>query len=228
MGTVPVTIDSEPHEADFVKIAVNVVRRAGSDRNELPAILRRWFGPDAGLPGTDFAVVFERRDDVWHVMPIRRSLSVSNAPEVGRQYAREAIPGLFGLEFKTAVWNQGFVFKNNQVFLLVTLDKSSAPAQHQYQDRFLAPDLFQWQSQNRQHRDGNVEQKLTRHVELGIPVHLFVRKAAKTDGRATPFVYCATCEFVDWDGDRPITVRWRLTQPLLPRWREVFGVPAVR
>jgi superfamily II DNA or RNA helicase len=226
MGTVPVVIDGEPHEADFVKIALNVVRRAGSDHNELPAVLRRWFGPDAGLPGTDFTVAFERRDDVWHAMPIRRPSAVSSAPELGRQYTREAIPGLFGLEFKTSVWNQGFVFKNNEVFLLVTLDKSSAPAQHQYLDRFLAPDLFQWQSQNRQHRGGNIEQKLARHVELGIPVHLFVRKTAKTDGRTTPFVYCGTCEFVDWDGDRPITVRWRLMQPLLARWRDVFGVPA--
>jgi hypothetical protein len=227
LGTVPVVIDGESHEADFVKIAVNVVRRVESDHNELPAILRRWFGPDAGLPGTDFAVVFERRDEVWHVMPVRRPSAVPAVPETGRQYAREAIPGLFGLKFNTSVWNQGFVFKNSQVFLLVTLDKSSAPAQHQYKDRFLSPDLFQWQSQNRQHRTGNVEQKLPRHVELGIPIHLFVRKAAKTDGRTTPFVYCGTCEFVDWEGDRPITVRWRLMQALPPRWREVFGMPTV-
>ena len=144
-------------------------------------------------------------------------------PQIGRQYARERIPELFGLSFNASIWNQGFVFKNNQIFLLVTLDKSTAPAQHRYQDRFRSAELFQWQSQNRQHRAGSIEQKMANHVKLGIPVHLFVRKTAKTDGRTTPFVYCGTCGFLDWEGDRPITVRWRLAQPLSPTWQQAFG-----
>jgi Domain of unknown function (DUF3427) len=132
---------------------------------------------------------------------------------------------LFQLTFNGSVWNQGFIFKNEQMFLLVTLDKSSAAAEHQYQDKFLAADLFQWQSQNRQHRDGAIEQKMARHMELGIPVHLFIRRTAKSDGRATPFLYWGTCEFVDWEGDRPITVRWRLARPIPNRWRESLSVP---
>jgi len=40
------------YEADFVRVAVNVARLPGEDRNRLPEILRAWFGPDAGLPGT--------------------------------------------------------------------------------------------------------------------------------------------------------------------------------
>lgn len=224
-GTTPVVVDGDRHEADFAKVAINVVRRAGSDRNELPALLRGWFGPDAGLPGTNFSVVFEQKEDVWHLSPMQRLPSTSGGPELWRQYARERIPALFELTFNASIWNQGFVLKNDLVFLLVTIDKSSAAAEHQYQDKFLSADLFQWQSQNRQQRGGNVEKKIARHVELGIPVHLFVRKTAKTDGRATPFLYCGTCEFVDWEGDRPITVRWRLTHPIPERWRESLGVP---
>jgi superfamily II DNA or RNA helicase/HKD family nuclease/diadenosine tetraphosphate (Ap4A) HIT family hydrolase len=223
-GTVPVMIDGASYEADFVKVAVNVVRRAGIDRNELPALLRSWFGPDAGLPGTDFSVVFEQREGLWHLSPVQRLSSTSDAPHLWLQYPRERIPALFGLTFNAPVWNQGFVFKYNQIFLLVTLDKSSAPTQHQYQDRFLSAELFQWQSQNRQHRSGRIEQKMAQHVSLGIPVHLFVRKTPKTEGRTTPFVYCGSCNFVDWEGDRPITVRWRLPQPLPPRWHKAFGV----
>jgi superfamily II DNA or RNA helicase/diadenosine tetraphosphate (Ap4A) HIT family hydrolase/HKD family nuclease len=71
-GTVAVNIDGQDYEADFVKIAVNVVRRAGSDRNELPALLRGWFGADAGLPGTNFSVVFEQKEDTWHLSPTQR------------------------------------------------------------------------------------------------------------------------------------------------------------
>jgi hypothetical protein len=226
-GTVPVLIDGVPYEADFVNVAVNVVRRAGSDRNELPALLRGWFGADAGRPGTGFSVAFERREDAWHLSPIRPA-AADDAPQLWQQYARERIPALFGLAFNPSIWNQGFVFRNEQIFLLVTIDKSAAAAQHRYQDRFLSADLFQWQSQNRQHRGGAVEQKLARHVDLGIPVHLFARRTAKTDGRATPFLYCGTCEFIEWQGDRPITVRWRLRNPLPERWRGALSAPERR
>jgi hypothetical protein len=120
------------------------------------------------------------------------------------------------------------VFRNDQIFLLVPLAKSSAAEEHQYQDKFLSANLFQWQSENRQHRGGKVEQKVARHVNLRIPVHLFVRRTSKTEGRADPFLCCGTCEVVDRDGDRPITVRWRLSSPIPARWRELLTVPIER
>lgn len=105
--------------------------------------------------------------------------------------------------------------------LLVTLDKSTQAKEHLYEDRLEAPDQFHWQSQNKQHREGATEQKLATHVELGIPVHLFVRKTSKVDGRAAPFLYCGECEFLGWNGDRPITVRWKLKSPVPERWQEL-------
>jgi superfamily II DNA or RNA helicase len=224
-GTTPLVIEGEPHEGDFAKAAVNVIRKTGRDHNELPAIMRRWFGPDAGLPGTSFSVLFEQKEDSWNLAPVRGSQAVTDGPELWRQYPRERIPGLFGLTFNASVWNQGFVFKGDQIFLLVTLDKSTAPASHQYQDKFLSPELFQWQSQNRQHRGGRTEERMARHRDLGISVHLFVRKTSKANGRTTPFTYCGRCDFVDWQGDRPITVRWRLAQPVPSRWHATFDVP---
>jgi hypothetical protein len=56
-------------------------------------------------------------------------------------------------------------------------------------------------------------------------VHLFVRKTPKVDGRAAPFFYCGECEFLGWDGDRPITIRWKLKSPVPERWRGVLDVP---
>jgi hypothetical protein len=71
----PVTIDGEAYEAIFAKVAVNVVRRAGAPRsgestkrgeeNELPAILRGWFGPTAGAPGTNRHVTFRPGEGGW-------------------------------------------------------------------------------------------------------------------------------------------------------------------
>jgi superfamily II DNA or RNA helicase/diadenosine tetraphosphate (Ap4A) HIT family hydrolase/HKD family nuclease len=226
-GTTPVLIDGQRYEAEFVKVAVNVIRAPGSTRNELPGLLRGWFGPDAGLPGTTFQVRFEKAPDgtEYRVVPVGQIAS-SHGPETWRQYPREAIPPLFGLSYSAPVWNQGFILKNNRVILLVTLDKSTKAEQHRYEDRFEAPDRFQWQSQNKQHRAGATEQKLARHVELGIPVHLFVRKASKVEGRAAPFLYCGECEFLRWDGDRPITVHWKLKSPVPERWRRVLDVPS--
>ncbi|MGH7333363.1 MAG: hypothetical protein ACREKS_11605 [Candidatus Rokuibacteriota bacterium] len=144
-GTTPVLIDGQQYEAEFAKIAVNVIRALGSTRNELPGLLRAWFGPDAGLPGTSSQVRFEKTaDNTYELVPLRHQTSPSSEPEEWRQYPREAIPALFGLAYSAPVWNQGFIFKNNRVVLLVTLDKSRQAKEHQYEDRFEAPDRFQW------------------------------------------------------------------------------------
>ncbi len=55
-GWTDVIVEGEIYEANFVKVAVNVMRRKGSTENRLPDVMRKWFGPNAGLPGTDFHV----------------------------------------------------------------------------------------------------------------------------------------------------------------------------
>jgi superfamily II DNA or RNA helicase/HKD family nuclease/diadenosine tetraphosphate (Ap4A) HIT family hydrolase len=227
-GTVRVTIDGDPHEAHFVKVAVNVIRKSRQTHNVLPALMRAWFGPNAGRPGTSFSVAFERHGDDWHLVPIGERPSPTAGAETWRQYPRERIPGLFGLPFSTAAWNQGFVFKGSHIVLLVTLDKSGKGAEHQYQDRFLSAEVFEWQSPNKHHRAGKIEEKMPLHADLGLHVHLFVRRAAKVNGSAAPFLYCGDCDFASWEGDRPITVRWRLRQPLPDRWQRALGLPASR
>jgi superfamily II DNA or RNA helicase/diadenosine tetraphosphate (Ap4A) HIT family hydrolase len=54
----------------FRRIAVNVAHPIGRDRNELPDLLRGWFGPSAGQPGTDFRVRFRHTPDGWQVEPL--------------------------------------------------------------------------------------------------------------------------------------------------------------
>jgi superfamily II DNA or RNA helicase len=142
-----------------------------------------------------------------------------------RHYPREAIPPLFGLAFSEAVWNSGFVKREGRLFLLVTLEKGDLAEKFQYKDRFLAPDLFQWQSQNRTKQASPVGRALSRHQVEGYQVHLFVRHTKKIKGNAAPFVYCGDVQFVDWEGDAPITVRWRLPEPVPPALREALGVP---
>jgi hypothetical protein len=54
----------------FVKIACNVAHPVGSDRNLLADLLRSWFGPAAGRPGTAFHVRFTPSPDGLWVEPI--------------------------------------------------------------------------------------------------------------------------------------------------------------
>lgn len=78
--------DGREWEFRFVKIACNVAgprdTKVGDKlQNELPALLREWFGPDAGLPGTTFEVEFHRTGPTWHIMPLSRTgFSLSNPP----------------------------------------------------------------------------------------------------------------------------------------------------
>lgn len=62
--------DGAPWRFRFAKVAVNVAHPVGRDQNELPDLLRRWFGANAGRPGTDFRVRFRPTPDGWWVEPL--------------------------------------------------------------------------------------------------------------------------------------------------------------
>ena len=211
-GWVDITVDDSPYRAKFAKIAVNVVEPQDGDGNRLPEILRAWFGPSAGEPGSADYVVFRRQDNGYAAEPEREG---ANGPLLWREYQRAEIPPLFGLEFGQSRWNQGFVFIGRQMFLLVSLEKGDLAGEHQYADRFISSSQLTWQSQNRHSRESKVGQQIKQHHTAGIAVHLFVRLSRKTpNGKAAPFTYCGEVDFRDWSGDKPITIEWELRSPL--------------
>jgi hypothetical protein len=164
----------------------------------------------------------------------RRAVDEPVGPRRGRaerwhRYARQEIPRLFGFEFNPGLWNAGFVALPGHLFLLVTLDKSGHAEGFQYQDRFVAPDVFQWQSQNRTRRESRHGQLIRDHEEKGVRVHLFVRGEKRGGGGGSaPFVYCGEVRFVEWEGEAPITVRWRLGEGCRRGWGGSGGSEASR
>ena len=225
-GWQAVTIDGVPHEANFVKVAVNVVRRAGSVENRLPAILREWFGPDAGRPGTNHQVVCELMDDGLVFRAGNRH--ELDELELFRRYTREQIPRLFKEQFNPAIWNSGFVVISprdpKHLCLLVTLNKDGMPQEFRYGDRFLSSDLFEWHSQNRTRRESAHGRLIREHVALGVQVHLFVRATKKRGSAAAAFTYCGPVSLVDCQGDAPMTVHWRLASALPADLWSDFGL----
>lgn len=58
----------------------------------------------------------------------------------------------------------------------------------------------------------------------GYSVHLFIRPTKLRGGGAAPFVYCGVPQFVDWRGEKPITVQWKLETPVPEHLRRLFKV----
>lgn len=118
------------------------------------------------------------------------------------------------MTFSKAIWNSGVVHRGNVVVLMVTLDKGELLPDHQYADHFLSTDKFQWQSQNQTSQSSTFGQILRHHQVKGLDVHLFVRREKKANGISQPFIYCGKVIFESWEQEKPITVNWRLEQPL--------------
>ena len=74
-GVTPLLAGDHAYEADFVKIALNVVREPDGTTNVLPDLLWRWFGPEAGQPGTAFEVELYQEEGSWHMEPVLRQAS---------------------------------------------------------------------------------------------------------------------------------------------------------
>lgn len=139
--------------------------------------------------------------------PIGRLIARASGPKPWERYLREVIPPTFGLMFSKAIWNVGFVVREPHIFLLVSLEKAGANPNHQYVDHFISDHEFSWQSQNRTKRMSKHGQMIHDHNAKGLHVHLYVRP-----DRRGPFIYCGEVDFVTWEGDAPISVRWRLRE----------------
>ncbi len=150
-------------------------------------------------------------------------MAVGSGATLWREYMREEIPPLFGLKFSTGSWNQGFVVQGKDVFLLVTLKKDDLLADHRYEDRFIDPTRFHWQSQNRTTRASSHGRIINGEAD-GVRLHLFVRMEKKRASKASPFVYCGNVQFESWQGDQPISVTFSLNEPVPQRLHRAFDI----
>lgn len=89
-GWVEITANGESYVANFVKQFVNVVRiHRESAENVLAEIVRGWFGPDAGRPGTRYKVAFEPSGERLLMTPTTTKSTESSTAETWRHYMPE-------------------------------------------------------------------------------------------------------------------------------------------
>ena len=211
-GWVDVLVEDVIYQANFAKIAVNVLHQGEGDTNHLAGVLQRWFGPNAGQPGTNFRVGFSRVGDTYRLAPVQAEQE--DGPRLWAAYPRAKVPPLFGFEFSGIEAQTGVVERDGLMLLFVTLDKKEKPETQHYNDGFESASTFRWQSQNRTKTASPAGRRIRNHQALGLSVHLFVRAKAKLRGVTEPFVYCGPLAFREWEGEAPISVWWELATPV--------------
>jgi hypothetical protein len=94
--------------------------------------------------------------------------------------------------------------------LFVTLDKSEGFSDRvQYHDYAISPELFHWQTQNRAGIDNQTGRRYLESPDNGWRFQLFVREDPDN-----AFIALGPVELNAHEGDRPISITWRLKCPM--------------
>jgi len=105
--------------------------------------------------------------------------------------------------------------KNVDIFF-ITLNKSDkdySPTT-MYHDYSINDRLFHWQSQSTTSEDSPTGQRYIHHQEKGSKILLFVREY-KTDAvGAAPYTFLGLADYVKHEGSRPMSIIWRLHEPI--------------
>ena len=91
-----------------------------------------------------------------------------------------------------------------------------------YEDYAISEQLFHWQSQSTTSADSPTGQRYIRHREQGYTPLLFVReRKSLPGGLASPYAFLGPADYVSHDGNRPVSIVWRLRTPMPTRLARV-------
>ncbi|MBI0581256.1 DEAD/DEAH box helicase [Neobacillus cucumis] len=105
----------------------------------------------------------------------------------------------------------GLLANGNEYFLFIDLHKEEDVKESiNYKDKFINERYFQWQSQNSTTQNSERGKNIIFNKQRGINLHLFVRKYREIDGKNEPFIYIGKGDTVDYEGEKPITIKIKL------------------
>jgi superfamily II DNA or RNA helicase/HKD family nuclease len=97
-----------------------------------------------------------------------------------------------------------------------------------YEDYLISHEQFHWQSQSGTSAESPTGQRYIHHRELGYTPLLFVRETRLLpSGLAAPYVLLGPCEYVSHQGNRPMSIVWRLRHFVPARLFRVMARQAV-
>ncbi|MBU3181173.1 DEAD/DEAH box helicase [Clostridium psychrophilum] len=105
----------------------------------------------------------------------------------------------------------GLIVNGNEYFIFVDLHKEEDIKESiNYKDKFIDSKYFQWQSPNSTSQSSERGKNIILNKERGINLHIFVRKYKQIDGASEPFIYIGKGDVVEYEGEKPITVKIKL------------------
>ena len=111
----------------------------------------------------------------------------------------------------TAFRGSGLLVNGNDYFLFIDLHKEEGIDERiNYKDKFINEEYFQWQSPNATKQDSDRGKNIIFNKDRGVNLHLFVRKYRELDGKSEPYIYIGKGNTVEFEGEKPITVKLKL------------------
>lgn len=99
----------------------------------------------------------------------------------------------------------GLITHGKDFFLFINLHKSADIKETiNYQDKFITPKIFQWESPNTTSRDSVRGKDLVSNLERHVSLHVFVRKFEEIERVSQPFMYLGKAICQNAEGDKPI------------------------
>ena len=149
------------------------------------------------------------------------SIEKGNVLDCYCSYSRDQILSSLGY-YKPTTVRQGVFYvkdKNTDIFF-VTLNKSDKDFSPTtlYKDYAVSDRLFHWESQSTTAADSPTGQRYQHHKERGSNVFLFVREQKRDQYGACPFTFLGQAEFVSSEGSYPMSIIWKLKNPIPARF----------
>lgn len=111
----------------------------------------------------------------------------------------------------SAYRGSGLLTNGQNYFMFIDLHKEEDIKESiNYKDKFIDERYFQWQTPNNTSQNTDRGQNIVDNKRRGIALHLFVRKYKVIDGQSEPYIYIGTGDTVQYEGERPITVKIKL------------------
>ncbi|WP_052356630.1 DUF3427 domain-containing protein [[Clostridium] dakarense] len=115
----------------------------------------------------------------------------------------------------TAFRGSGLLTNGNDYFLFIDLHKEDGMEEKiNYKDKFISEGYFQWQSPNATKQESDRGKNIIFNKNRDINIHLFVRPYRELYGKSEPFIYLGKGDTVEYEGEKPITVKLKLENEL--------------
>ena len=111
----------------------------------------------------------------------------------------------------SAFRGSGLLANGNEYFLFIDLHKEEGIDEKiNYKDKFLSESYFQWQTPNSTTQGTDRGKNIIFNKNRKVNLHLFVRKYKEVDKKAQPYIYIGKGDTVEFEGEKPITVKLKL------------------